>query len=255
MKAVILAGGLGTRLSQETETKPKPMVEVGEYPILWHILKTYSHYGINDFVICCGYKGYLIKEYFLNYYKRTFDLTVNFRNNIVEIHNSYFEPWNITFAETGASTMTGGRIQKIKKYVEDEEMFCLTYGDGLINSNICDTIEFHKSHGKMVTMTTAFPPGRFGVVKINEDQVTSFQEKPDNTGDMVNAGYFVVSPKAIDLIENDQTTWENEPLNALTKMGELKAYKHTGFWQPMDTLPDKNLLNKLWETSAPWKVW
>jgi glucose-1-phosphate cytidylyltransferase len=255
MKAIILAGGLGTRLHEETNSRPKPMVEIGGKPILWHIMKSYSAHGINEFIICCGYKSYVIKEYFINYSMRHSDITINLKNNEVEIHPTDIEPWKITFVETGVSTMTGGRLKRVKKYIQDDEAFCFTYGDGVSNVDIKASIEFHKSHGKLATMTTAYPPGRFGNLKFDGDTVTHFQEKTKGDGAMVNAGYFVLSPKVIDYIDNDATTWEEYPLTQLAHTGELKAFKHEDFWRPMDTLPDKNTLEKLWqEGNAPWKV-
>jgi glucose-1-phosphate cytidylyltransferase len=256
MKAIILAGGLGTRLHEETTSRPKPMVEIGGKPILWHIMKSYSAHGINEFIICCGYKSYIIKEYFINYSMRHSDVTVNLKNNEVEIHPTDIEPWKITFVETGANTMTGGRLKQVKKYIQDDEAFCFTYGDGVGNIDITESIKFHKSHGKLATMTTAYPPGRFGNLKFDGDTVTHFQEKTKGDGAMVNAGYFVLSPKVIDYIKDDETTWEESPLMQLAHTRELKAFKHEDFWRPMDTLPDKNVLEKLWlQNKAPWKVW
>ena len=256
MKAIILAGGLGTRLHEETTSRPKPMVEIGGKPILWHIMKSYSAHGINEFIICCGYKSYIIKEYFINYSMRHSDVTVNLKNNEVEIHPTDIEPWKITFVETGANTMTGGRLKQVKKYIQDDEAFCFTYGDGVGNIDITESIKFHKLHGKLATMTTAYPPGRFGNLKFDGDTVTHFQEKTKGDGAMVNAGYFVLSPKVIDYIEDDETTWEESPLMQLAHTRELKAFKHEDFWRPMDTLPDKNVLEKLWQQNkAPWKVW
>jgi glucose-1-phosphate cytidylyltransferase len=256
MKAIILAGGLGTRLHEETTSRPKPMVEIGGKPILWHIMKSYSAHGINEFIICCGYKSYIIKEYFINYSMRHSAVTVNLKNNEVEIHPTDIEPWKITFVETGANTMTGGRLKQVKKYIQDDEAFCFTYGDGVGNIDITESIKFHKSHGKLATMTTAYPPGRFGNLKFDGDTVTHFQEKTKGDGAMVNAGYFVLSPKVIDYIKDDETTWEESPLMQLAHTRELKAFKHEDFWRPMDTLPDKNVLEKLWlQNKAPWKVW
>jgi|TARA_R110000782_G_scaffold157036_1_gene249245 glucose-1-phosphate cytidylyltransferase len=256
MKVIILAGGLGTRLHEETNSRPKPMVEIGGKPILWHIMKSYSAHGINEFIICCGYKSYVIKEYFINYSMRHSDITINLKNNEIEIHPTDIEPWKITFVETGANTMTGGRLKQVKKYIQDDEAFCFTYGDGVGNINITESIKFHKLHGKLATMTTAYPPGRFGNLKFDGDTVTHFQEKTKGDGAMVNAGYFVLSPKVIDYIEDDATTWEESPLMHLAHTRELKAFKHEDFWRPMDTLPDKNVLEKLWQQNkAPWKVW
>lgn len=256
MKAVILAGGLGTRLSEETVTKPKPMVEIGGKPILWHILKMYSHYGINEFIICCGYKGYVIKEYFANYFLHESDVTFNMKENEMIVHKKRAEPWIITLVDTGDNSMTGGRLRRVKEYLKDEEAFCFTYGDGVADINISDLINFHKSHGKMATLTATYPPGRFGALNIENNQVLKFEEKPKGDGALINGGFFVLSPKVIDRIEGDATTWEQEPLKSLAKDGELMSYKHEGFWQPMDTLRDKLKLEELLETNkAPWKKW
>ncbi len=256
MKAIILAGGLGTRLSEETVFKPKPMVEVGGKPILWHILKIYSHYGINDFIICCGYKGYLIKEYFSNYYLHQSDVTFNLSENKMTINKHRAEPWNITLVDTGESTMTGGRLKRVLPYIKDDEAFCFTYGDGVGDINISDLIQFHKSHGKLATLTSAYPPGRFGALSITENQINNFEEKPEGDGSLINAGFFVLSPKVIERIEGDKTTWEQEPLKGLASDGELMSFKHKGFWQPMDTMRDKIKLNELFEKDkALWKVW
>lgn len=257
MKAVILAGGLGTRLSEETSLKPKPMVEIGGKPILWHIMKIYSAHGINEFVICLGYKGYVIKEYFANYHLHTSDVTFDLSNNSRKIHNSYTENWKVTLVDTGDETMTGGRIKRIKDYVKDDEAFCLTYGDGVSDVNITKLIEFHKNHKKLATLTAALPPGRFGALHINDQNtITNFQEKPDGDGNFINAGFFILSPKVIDYIDSDKTLWEQEPLKNLVKNKELVAYKHQGFWQPMDTLRDKNHLENLWASkNAPWQIW
>lgn len=256
MKAVILAGGLGTRLSEETVVKPKPMVEIGGKPILWHILKMYSAHGINDFVICCGYKGYVIKEYFANYFLHMSDVTFNMRENRMEVHHKRAEPWNVTLVDTGDASMTGGRLKRVAEYVKNDEAFLFTYGDGVSDVNIRDTIDFHLSHGKLATLTATFPPGRFGALDIQNKQIRSFKEKPKGDGAMINGGFFVLNPKVIDLIENDATTWEQEPLTILAEQGQLMAYEHHGFWQPMDTLRDKQYLEKIWENgSAPWKVW
>lgn len=255
MKAVILAGGLGTRLSELTEVKPKPMVEIGSKPIIWHIMKIYSHYGVNDFIICCGYKGYMIKEYFANYLLHMSDVTIDIQKNSVEVHQNNGEPWRITLVDTGETTMTGGRLKKIRKYVEGEKEFCFTYGDGLSDVNITKLIEFHRNHGKLVTLTAIQPPGRFGALNISDTEIHLFEEKPKGDGSWVNGGYFVVSPKIIDLIHNDETVWEQEPLKMVARQGELQAFKHEGFWHPMDTLRDKNILENLWQTGAPWRVW
>jgi len=256
MKAVILAGGLGTRLSEETVSKPKPMVEIGGKPILWHIMKTYSHYGINDFIICCGYKGYVIKEYFANYFLHQSDVTFDMRNNKMTVHEDRAEPWTITLVDTGDNSMTGGRLKRVLPYIKDEEAFCFTYGDGVADINIKSLIEFHKSHGKQATLTAVFPPGRFGALSIEDNQVKKFEEKPKGDGALINGGYFVLSPKVIERIEGDETIWEKKPLKNLASDGELMYFKHDGFWQPMDTLRDKMKLNELLEENkAPWKVW
>ena len=256
MKAVILAGGLGTRLSEETIVKPKPMVEIGGKPILWHIMKMYSAYGINDFVICCGYKGYVIKEYFANYFLHMSDVTFNMRENRMEVHHKRAEPWNVTLIDTGDASMTGGRLKRVAEYVKDDEAFLFTYGDGVSDVNIRQSIDFHLSHGKLATLTATFPPGRFGALDIQNKQIRAFQEKPKGDGAMINGGFFVLSPKVIDLIANDATTWEQEPLMTLAEQGQLMAFEHGGFWQPMDTLRDKHYLEGLWESGkAPWKVW
>lgn len=256
MKAVILAGGLGTRLSEETDSKPKPMVEVGGKPILWHIMKTYSHYGIDDFIICCGYKGYVIKEYFANYFLHQSDITFDMKNNNMKVHTERSEPWNVTLIDTGDNSMTGGRLKRVLPYLRDEEAFCFTYGDGVADINIKNLIEFHKTHGKLATLTATFPPGRFGALDIKGNQVQKFEEKPKGDGALINGGYFVLSPKVIERIESDETIWEQGPLKSLSSDGELMSYKHGGFWQPMDTLSDKMKLNELYEKNqAPWKVW
>ena len=256
MKAVILAGGLGTRISEETVTRPKPMIEVGGKPILWHILKIYSHHGINDFVVCCGYKGYIIKEYFANYFLHMSDVTFDMSENSMEVHQRNAEPWRITLVDTGEDTMTGGRLKRIANYVKDEEAFCFTYGDGIGDVNITELIAFHNSAGVKATLTATIPPGRFGVLDIVGSKVSSFMEKPKGNGSMINSGYFVLSPKVIDYISDDSTAWERAPLERLAREGDLVAYQHHGFWQPMDTLRDKNFLEELWQSGrAPWKVW
>lgn len=256
MKAMILAGGLGTRLSEETAVKPKPMVEIGGKPILWHIMKTYSAHGVNDFVICLGYKGYLIKEYFANYFLHQSDVTIDLENNQVEVHNNYCEPWKITLVDTGLHTMTGGRIKRAAHFVGNEP-FCLTYGDGVSNINITELIDYHKSHGKMCTVTAVSPPGRFGAIEFGTDSVIStFEEKPIGDRGKVNGGFFVVNPEVIEYIQSDSTVWEREPMQALVERQEIQAFEHKGFWQPMDTIREKNLLENLWkEGGAPWKTW
>lgn len=256
MKAVILAGGLGTRLSEETATRPKPMVEIGGKPILWHILKSYSHHGVNDFVICCGYKGYIIKEYFANYFLHMSDVTFDMRSNRMEVHHKRAEPWNVTLVDTGDDSMTGGRLLRVGKYIRNDEAFCFTYGDGVSDIDISASIDFHRAHGKAATISATFPPGRFGALDIQNYSVVSFQEKPRGDGAMVNGGFFVLSPKVLEYIKDESTIWEQEPLKNLAADGQLQAYEHTGFWQPMDTLRDKVLLEGLWESgNAPWKVW
>jgi len=257
MKAVILAGGLGTRLSEETEIKPKPMVEIGGKPILWHIMKTYSAHGVNDFVICCGYKGYMIKEYFANYFLHMSDVTFDMKDNSMQVHQNNAEQWTVTLVDTGENTMTGGRLKSVKSYVKDEQAFCFTYGDGVGNVDITSLIEFHENHGKQATLTATRPPGRYGALKFGPDcSVESFQEKPEGDGSWINGGYFVMHPDAIDRIAGDTTSWESEVLSELAKDGQLSAYQHKGFWQPMDTLREKNHLNDLWESGkAPWKIW
>lgn len=255
MKAVILAGGLGTRLSEETDVKPKPMVEIGGSPILWHIMKIYSSYGISDFIICLGYKGYLIKEFFSNYYLHTSDVTFDLKTNSVEIHRNNSESWRVTLVDTGEFTMTGGRIKRIKPYVRNET-FCLTYGDGLSNVNISDLIGFHKKNNRLATVTAVRPPGRFGALDLDNDQIVGFREKPEGDGNWINGGFFVLEPGIFDLIEGDDCLWEEAPLNNLAKSGELSAFLHTGFWHPMDTLRDKIRLDEMWKNgTAPWKVW
>jgi len=256
MKAVILAGGLGTRLSEETVSKPKPMVEIGGKPILWHIMKTYSHFGINDFVICCGYKGYVIKEYFENYFLHQSDVTFNMRDNKMIVHEERAEPWSITLVDTGDDSMTGGRLRRIAPYLKEEKSFCFTYGDGVADVDIKALLEFHKSHGKDATLTATYPPGRFGALDIVNGEVRQFQEKPRGDGALINGGFFVLSPKVIDRISGDSTVWEQGPLKGLASDNQLMAFKHEGFWQPMDTLRDKVYLEELWtKNEAPWKLW
>ena len=256
MKAVILAGGLGTRLSEETVSKPKPMVEIGGKPILWHIMKTYSHYGINDFIICCGYKGYVIKEYFANYFLHQSDVTFDMKKNKMTVHKDRAEPWTVTLIDSGDNSMTGGRLKRVLTYLKNEEAFCFTYGDGVADINIKSLIDFHKSHGKQATLTATYPPGRFGALDIKDNQVQKFEEKPKGDGALINGGYFVLSPKVIERISGDSTSWEQEPLKGLAADGELMSFKHDGFWQPMDTLRDKIKLEELYDKNqAPWKLW
>ncbi len=256
MKAVILAGGLGTRLSEETSIRPKPMVEIGGRPILWHIMKMYSAHGVNDFVICCGYRGYVIKEYFANYCLHTSDVTFDLTSNSMEIHRKRAEPWRITLVDTGEDSMTGGRLKRVAGYVQNEEAFCFTYGDGVSDVHIGKSIEFHRRHGRQATVTATFPPGRFGAMDIREGVVESFKEKPRGDGAMINGGFFVLSPAVLDLIKDDATVWEKEPLMSLAARHQLMAFEHDGFWQPMDTLRDKVYLEELWSSGkAPWKVW
>jgi len=256
MKAVILAGGLGTRLSEETSVKPKPMIEIGGKPILWHILKIYSAHGINDFVVCCGYKGYVIKEYFANYFLHMSDVTFCMKGNEMKVHRKRAEPWTVTLVDTGDHSMTGGRLKRVEQYVRDEKAFCFTYGDGVGDVNISATIDYHFSHGKYATLTATYPPGRFGALDIDNGIVRSFKEKPKGDGAVVNGGFFVLSPQTIDYISDDSTVWEYESLVRLAEDEQLMAYKHSGFWQPMDTLRDKNHLQQLWDDgNAPWKIW
>jgi glucose-1-phosphate cytidylyltransferase len=255
MKAVILAGGFGTRLSEETIVKPKPMIEIGGRPILWHIMKIYSSYGINDFIVCLGYKGYIIKEYFANYFLHMSDVTFDMKSNQMKVHSNKSEPWTVTLVDTGEETMTGGRLKKVKKYL-NKETFCFTYGDGVANINLIDLLDFHKNHQAQATMTVVQPPGRFGAVLLDKQTVQNFTEKPKGDNTWINGGFFVLEPSTIDLIKSDSSIWEREPLEKLAGKNQLKAYKHDGFWRPMDTLRDKNYLEDLWEKgSAPWKVW
>ena len=256
MKAVILAGGLGTRLSEETTIKPKPMVEIGGKPILWHIMKSYSSYGIHDFVICCGYKGYVIKEYFANYFLHTSDVTFDMQKNEMEVHTRNAEPWKVTLVDTGDGTMTGGRLKRVRQYLCDEEAFCFTYGDGVSDVDIGEVIKFHAVHGKLATLTATQPPGRFGSLNLDGNRVNSFQEKPQGDGAWINGGFFVLSPKVIEYIQDDATIWEKKPMEQLAHEGQMDAYFHQGFWQPMDTLRDKIHLEELWASGqAPWKTW
>ena len=247
---------MGTRISEETLVKPKPMIEIGGMPILWHIMKIYSTHGINEFVICCGYKGYLVKEYFANYFLHTSDVTFDIENNNMEVHQRYADPWKVTLVDTGESTMTGGRLKRIADYVKDEEAFCLTYGDGLGDIDITQLIAFHRSQKVKATLTATFPPGRFGALNMNGNKVNSFKEKPRGDGTMINGGFFVLSPEVLNYIAGDQTMWEMEPMEKLAEEGELAAYRHQGFWQPMDTLRDKIFLEELWQQGkAPWRMW
>jgi len=254
MKVVLLAGGLGTRISEESALRPKPMIEIGGRPILWHIMKIYLAHGLRDFVICCGYKGYMIKEYFANYSLHMSDITIDMENESIEIHRKKTEPWRVTLVDTGEATQTGGRLKRIADYIDGD--FCLTYGDGVGSINITELLTFHRGHGKLATMTATQPPGRFGALQLDGKSITSFLEKPTGDGGWINGGFFVLSPKVLDLIEGDTTIWEREPLESLAKNGELQAYFHNGFWQPMDTLRDKNHLEDLWQSGrAPWKMW
>ena len=256
MKAVILAGGLGTRISEETATRPKPMIEIGGKPILWHIMKTYSSHGIHDFIICCGYRGYVIKEYFANYFLHMSDVTFDMKLNKMEVHQRNAEPWKVTLVDTGDETMTGGRLKRVSNYVEDEKSFCLTYGDGISNIDITKLINFHETQNVKATLTATIPPGRFGALKISDNKVHSFQEKPEGDGAVINGGFFVLSPEVIDYITDDRTIWEQDPLQRLAEEGNLAAFHHDGFWQPVDTLRDKIYLEELWQSgNAPWKVW
>lgn len=256
MKAVILAGGLGTRISEETSTRPKPMVEIGGKPLLWHIMKIYSAHGIKEFVVCCGYKGYLIKEYFANYFLHMSDVTFDMEHNKMEVHQRYAEPWKVTLVDTGESTMTGGRLKRVADYVKDEEAFCFTYGDGVGDVNITELIAFHREQKVLATLTATIPPGRFGALDIEGNKVNSFREKPKGDGGVINGGFFVLSPKVIDYIADDMAIWEREPLERLAEEGNLAAYRHNAFWQPMDTLRDKMHLEDLWQSGrAPWKIW
>jgi glucose-1-phosphate cytidylyltransferase len=256
MKAVLLAGGLGTRLSEETVVRPKPMVEIGGRPILWHIMKLYSYHGIHDFIVCCGYKGYVIKEYFANYFLHMSDVTFDMSTNSMEVHERHAEPWRVTLVDTGDNTQTGGRLKRVAAYIRNDEAFCFTYGDGLGDVNISASIDFHRRHGRHATVTTVLPPGRFGAIERTGDRVTGFVEKPPGDGGLVNGGFFVLSPAVLDYIEGDHTLFEYQPMPRLAADGQLMAFTHTGFWQPMDTLRDKNLLEELWSSGeAPWKCW
>ncbi|MFS2112613.1 glucose-1-phosphate cytidylyltransferase [Herbaspirillum frisingense] len=255
MKVVILAGGLGTRLSEETALRPKPMVEIGGKPILWHIMKIYASHGINDFIVCCGYRGYMIKEYFANYFLHMSDVTFDLTSNKVEVHHKHAEPWRVTLIDTGEHTQTGGRLKRVSQYIGDED-FCFTYGDGVGDVDITAAIAFHRGHGRLATVTGAQPLGRFGALNVDGDRVLSFKEKPPEESGWINAGFFVLSPKVLDYIEDDSTLWETHPIERLAKEGQLHVHYHNGFWQPMDTLRDKNHLEELWRTGrAPWKRW
>ncbi|MGA2653323.1 MAG: glucose-1-phosphate cytidylyltransferase [Terracidiphilus sp.] len=256
MKVVILAGGLGTRISEETYLKPKPMIEIGGKPILWHIMKLYSSHDINEFVICCGYKGYVIKEYFANYFLHTSDVTFDIANNTMDVCERHAEPWKVTLVDTGDATMTGGRLKRVAPYIRDEECFCFTYGDGVADINITEEIAFHRQHGKLATLAAVQPPGRYGALQTTDARVTRFIEKPAGDGGLINGGFFVLSPRCLELIDGDHTSWEGRPLGELAEQGELMAFEHHGFWRPMDTLRDKNQLEELWASGeAPWRVW
>lgn len=256
VKAVILAGGLGTRISEETHLKPKPMIEIGGKPILWHLMKIYSSHGINDFIVCCGYRGYVIKEYFDNYFLHMSDVTFDMTNNKMKVHQQNAEPWTVTLVDTGEDTQTGGRLKRVAPYLKNEKVFCFTYGDGLANVDITKLIQFHEKHGKLATITAVQPPGRYGALKLEDDLVTGFIEKPKGDGGWINGGFFVLSPKCIDYIDSDHMPWELDPLNNIASQGDLMAFEHKGFWQPMDTLREKNLLEELWDSGkAPWKTW
>jgi len=256
LKAVLLAGGLGTRISEETVLRPKPMIEIGGKPILWHIMKMYSAHGINDFVICCGYKGYVIKEYFANYFLHTSDVTFDIQNNQMSVHQRKAEPWRVTLVDTGEETMTGGRLKRVAEYVADEEAFCFTYGDGVADVDIGALTRFHRQHGRLATITAVQPPGRYGALALDGAVVRGFAEKPPGDGGWINGGFFVLSPRCIELIEADHTAWESDPLTRLATQGQLMAFEHSGFWQPMDTLREKNQLEQLWLSGkAPWKMW
>ena len=254
MKVVLLAGGLGTRISEESSLRPKPMIEIGGRPILWHIMKIYLAHGLRDFVICCGYKGYMIKEYFANYSLHMSDVTIDMEKNSIEVHQKKAEPWRVTLVDTGEATQTGGRLKRISEYIDDD--FCMTYGDGVGSVDITELTAFHRQHGKLATMTATQPPGRFGALQLKGNAVTSFLEKPTGDGGWINGGFFVLSPKTLELVEGDETIWERKPLETLAQTGQLQAFRHPGFWQPMDTLRDKNHLEDLWQSGkAPWKAW
>lgn len=254
-KAVILAGGLGTRLGEETSLRPKPMVEIGGMPILWHIMKIYSAHGVNDFVVCLGYKGYMIKEFFANYFLHAADVTIDLAQNSLEVHEKRSEPWKITLVETGAETQTGGRLKAVRKYLADDEPFLMTYGDGVSSVDVTAQLAFHKAHGRKATITAVAPPGRFGALEFDGDEVIAFREKPAGDGGLINGGFFVLDPSVIDLIDAPETLWEKEPMESLAASGDMVAWHHEGFWQPMDTLRDKQNLEQLWQGGAPWKIW
>lgn len=256
MKAVILAGGFGTRISEETHLKPKPMVEIGGRPLLWHIMKIYSFHGINDFIICCGYKGYVIKEYFANYFLHMSDVTFDMETNQMDVHQKKAENWKVTLIDTGSGTMTGGRLKRVEPYLDQNQPFCFTYGDGLADVDITKLVQFHENHGKLATVTAVFPPGRYGAIQMDDSMVTRFQEKPNGDGSMINGGFFVLSPKVLSLIDGDEVSWEGQPLFDLVKKEQLMSFEHRGFWQPMDTLREKTMLQELWDSGeAPWKIW
>ena len=255
MKLVILAGGYGTRISEETERIPKPMIEIGNRPLIWHLIKYYSNFGIDEFIICCGYRGYVIKEYFMNYFTHMSDLTIDLSDGITTVHREYSEPWKVTLVDTGDSTQTGGRLKRVAEYLGDET-FCFTYGDGLSDIDIRKEIDFHKQHKKLATIAAVKPPGRYGALEIDNGRVTDFVEKPPGDGGLINGGYFVLEPRCLEMIEGDEDSWESGPLNKLAESGNLMAFEHEGFWQPMDTLREKNLLEEMWTSgSAPWKIW
>lgn len=256
MKAVILAGGLGSRLSEETHLKPKPMVEIGGRPILWHIMKLFTAHGVTDFIVCLGYRGYVVKEYFANYFLHTSDVTIDMRNNSMEVHEQHAEPWKVTLVDTGEHSQTGGRLARVRRYLEDEEAFFFTYGDGLGDVDLTALAEFHRQEGRLATVTAVAPPGRFGTLEVEHGRVSRFKEKPAGDGSVINGGFFLLSPRVIDRISSDSTAWEGEPMESLVKDGELAAWRHDGFWRPMDTLRDKLLLEDLWQSgNAPWKCW
>ena len=257
MKAVILAGGLGTRISEETQFKPKPMIEISGKPILWHIMKLYSAHGVNEFVVCCGYRGYVIKEYFANYFLHMSDVTFDMASNTMQVHQRYAEPWKVTLVDTGDATLTGGRLKRVAPYVQNDDCFCFTYGDGVADIDITREIEFHRQHGKWATVTAVQPPGRYGALELSGDKVSGFVEKPPSDGaGLINGGFFVLSPRCLSLIDGDASSWEGDPLKELARQGQLMAFEHTGFWRPMDTLRDKVQLEELWASgAAPWKIW